>query len=75
MSGERRDGKRVHFEHGLTANMMAIDGTWRRECTVVDVSDDGAQLSVEGLAGLQLSEFFYYLVRSVLPTEDASWFG
>lgn len=61
MSGERREGKRVRFEHGLTANMMAIDGTWRRECTVVDVSDDGAQLSVEGLAGLKLSEFFLLL--------------
>jgi hypothetical protein len=58
MSGERRDGKRVRFEHGFSAHMMAIDGTWRRECKVVDVSESGAQLSVPSLAGLQLAEFF-----------------
>jgi hypothetical protein len=31
---------------------MAIDGTWRRECTVVDISDDGAQLTVAHVGGL-----------------------
>jgi hypothetical protein len=44
MSGgaERRQSKRVIFEHPVTAQLMAIDGTWRRECSIYDVSDDGA---------------------------------
>jgi hypothetical protein len=61
MSGERRGGKRVRFERGLVANLMAIDGTWRRECTVVDISDDGAQLAATSIGGLQLTEFFLLL--------------
>ena len=61
MSGERRGSKRVRFERGLTASLMAIDGTWRRECTVVDISDDGAQLSAGNVGGLHLTEFFLLL--------------
>jgi hypothetical protein len=61
MSGERRGGKRVRFDRGLAASLMAIDGTWRRECTVVDISDEGAQLSAANVGGLQLTEFFLLL--------------
>jgi len=56
---ENRKAHRVVFERGYTANMMAIDGTWRRPCTVEDVSDTGAKLAVEGaIDGLNLKEFF-----------------
>jgi hypothetical protein len=42
--------------------MMAIDGTWRRDCTMEDVSDGGAKLTVEGsVKGLHLKEFFLLL--------------
>ncbi len=42
--------------------MMAIDGTWRRECTMEDVSEGGARLTVEGsIEGLLLREFFLLL--------------
>jgi len=42
--------------------MMAIDGTWRRYCTMEDVSDTGAKLTVEGsIEGLPLKEFFLVL--------------
>jgi hypothetical protein len=59
---ERRTAKRVGFEHGITAQLMAIDGTWRRECTVEDVSDTGAKLTVgASIQGLQLKEFFLLL--------------
>ncbi len=61
MSGERRGGKRVRFERGLAASLMAIDGTWRRECLVVDISDEGAQLAATNIGGLQLREFFLLL--------------
>ena len=59
---ENRKAHRVVFERGYAANMMAIDGTWRRPCTVEDVSDTGAKLTVEGaIDGLNLKEFFLLL--------------
>ena len=42
--------------------MMGIDGTWRRECTMEDISETGAKLTVEGsVEGLHLKEFFLLL--------------
>ena len=42
--------------------MMAIDGTWRRSCSVVEVSEVGAKLHVEAsIEGLALKEFFLVL--------------
>jgi len=59
---EQRKANRVVFEKGFTANMMAIDGTWRRPCTMLDVSDTGARLSIDGsVEGLALKEFFLVL--------------
>ena len=59
---ERRGDKRVAFEHPVAAQLMAIDGTWRRECAIEDVSDEGAKLTVgSSVEGLQLNEFFLVL--------------
>jgi hypothetical protein len=59
---DRRKGERVTFERGINAHMMGIDGTWRRECIVEDISEIGAKLSVEGsIEGLNLKEFFLLL--------------
>ncbi len=61
-TSERRKGERVTFERGFTAHMMGIDGTWRRECTMEDISETGAKLTVEGsVEGLHLKEFFLLL--------------
>jgi hypothetical protein len=61
-TAERRRGERIKFERGFPAHMMAIDGTWRRECTMEDVSETGAKLTVEGsVEGLHLKEFFLLL--------------
>jgi len=35
--GDRKSG-RVDFERGIPVYMMAIDGTWRRDCKMIDVS-------------------------------------
>lgn len=59
---ERRQGDRVGFERGYTARIMAIDGTWQRDCRLEDVSDTGAKLKVRGsIAGLNTEEFFLML--------------
>lgn len=59
---ENRRARRVVFERGFAVNMMAIDGTWRRPCTMEDVSDTGARLTIDGsIEGLALKEFFLVL--------------
>jgi PilZ domain len=57
-----RKGTRVSFEHAVDALMMGIDGTWRRECHLVDVSVSGAKLIVAGsMKGLNFKQFFLLL--------------
>jgi hypothetical protein len=57
-----RKSERVDFEQGIRVYIMGIDGTWRRDCLMVDVSQTGARLTVEGsLEGLDLKEFFLLL--------------
>jgi hypothetical protein len=59
---QEQEGRRVTFEHPFAAHMMAIDGTWRRLCTVKDVAEDGATLQVDtSIEGLNLKEFFLLL--------------
>ena len=61
-STNQRSGNRVVVERGNPAHMMGIDGTWRRECTMEDVSETGAKLTVDGsVEGLHLKEFFLLL--------------
>jgi hypothetical protein len=62
MVTERRKGERVTFERGINAHMMGIDGTWRRECRLEDISEIGAKLTIAGsVEGLHLKEFFLLL--------------
>lgn len=57
-----RKNERVDFERGIPVYMMGIDGTWRRGCLMIDVSQTGARLLVENsLEGLDLKEFFLLL--------------
>ena len=43
--------------------MVAVDGTWHRKCTLLDISSTGARLMVEeSFDGLNLKEFFLQLI-------------
>lgn len=56
------DARRVAFERPLPAQIMAIDGTWKRACAIKHVSETGAALLVESsVEGLALKEFFLLL--------------
>jgi PilZ domain len=73
---ERRKGQRVEFERAIDCRMMAIDGTWSRECKMQDVSDTGARLTVEGsIEGLVLKDFFLLLSSTGLAYRrcELSW--
>jgi hypothetical protein len=59
--GDRKN-ERVEFGLVIDVHMMGIDGTWRRDCTMNDVSRTGARLTVNGpIQGLDLKEFFLLL--------------
>jgi PilZ domain len=76
VGGERRKNEQVAFEHGIDVYLMAIDGTWRRECTMQDVSESGASLAVRGsIEGLNLKEFFLLLSSTGLAYRrcELSW--
>jgi len=62
---ERRIASRVHFGRGYTAKVMAIDGTWSRDCRIGDVSDTGAKLTIRGsVDDIDLREFFLVLTST-----------
>jgi PilZ domain len=62
-TNRRKDSSRIRFEPPFKARLMAIDGTWHRECCLIEVSDTGAQLSIDGPT--LLGEEFFLLLSSV----------
>ena len=57
-----RKSERVDFERGVHVYIMGIDGTWRRDCMMFDVSQTGARCaSKDPFDGLDLKEFFLLL--------------
>jgi hypothetical protein len=59
---ESRKAKRVKFDHRHVVNLMAADGTWRRSCMLVDISETGAKLILDGPTDvLCVKEFFLLL--------------
>jgi PilZ domain len=62
MAWGARKGTRVIFERAIDVHIMGIDGTWRRDCQLADVSASGARLIVSGsMENLNLKEFFLSL--------------
>ena len=62
MSEDSKAVERVTFSRGYDVCIMAIDGTWRRDCQLNAISDNDATLTVEGsIQGLNLKEFFLLL--------------
>ncbi|MBY0382558.1 MAG: PilZ domain-containing protein [Xanthobacteraceae bacterium] len=59
---DKRQVARIEFGVGHSMRIIAIDGSWYRECTMLDVSDTGALLELKhSLSGLKLDEFFLSL--------------
>jgi len=64
MRGESRKAFRVRFEHKHPVNLMGVDGTWRRTCVLLDASDSGAKLEVEGSPEVLKAREFFLLLSS-----------
>lgn len=45
-----RKSERVDFERGVRVYIMGIDGSWRRKCMMIDVSQTGARLRTRSAA-------------------------
>jgi hypothetical protein len=62
MNWDRRKADRVHFQHAHRVNLMAVDGTWRRSCVLLDISSSGARFEIDGSTDvLQARQFFLVL--------------
>jgi hypothetical protein len=62
MAVENTGPEHVTFGRGHSVWIMAIDGTWRRNCVLNGISATDAQLTLEGsIEGLNLKEFFLLL--------------
>jgi PilZ domain len=64
MKGESRGSLRVKFEHPHPVNLMGVDGTWRRSCVLLDVSQSGAKLEIEGSPEVLRAREFFLLLSS-----------
>ena len=61
----QRKNERVTFDRGIPVHIISIDGTWRRECSMLDISASGARLLMsDPIDGLNLKEFFLALSKS-----------
>ena len=73
MSWGARKSDRVTFASGIATYIMAIDGTWRRNCTLLDISATGARITLEGsFEALALKEFFLLLSSTGLAFRRCS---
>ena len=62
MKFDGRKALRVRMDHKQAVNLMGSDGTWRRSCVLLDISETGAKIEVEGtLDVLKAKEFFMLL--------------
>src|ERR1700744_6148421 len=64
MKGESRKALRVRFDHSQSVNLMGVDGTWRRSCRLLDVSQSGAKLEVDGSPDVLRAREFFLLLSS-----------
>ena len=64
MKGENRKDPRVRFDHAQPVNLMGVDGTWRRSCVLLDVSQSGAKLEIDGSPDVLRAREFFLLLSS-----------
>lgn len=65
MNWDERKAKRVQFGHTYRATLVAADGMWRRECVLIDVSETGARLRIEGSPDVLKARQFFLLLSTV----------
>jgi PilZ domain len=64
MNWENRKSARVKFEQKRPVNLMGADGTWRRSASLLDVSETGARLEIDGSTDVLRAREFFLLLSS-----------
>ena len=64
MAYGNRKAERVRLEQRYPVNLMGVDGTWRRSCVLLDVSQSGARLEVDGTLDVLRAQEFFLLLSS-----------
>ena len=64
MGWDKRKAKRVHLDHERRATLLGADGTWRRDCILVDVSETCARLRIDGSPDVLRAREFFLLLSS-----------
>lgn len=59
---QKRKAHRVEFSLGIPVQIVAYDGSWSRQCLMMDAAVGGAKLiTKQSIEGLDLREFFLAL--------------
>ena len=64
MDWGKRKADRVRFDHKHAATLLGVDGTWRRSCILVDISDTGAKLQLDGSTDVLTAREFFLLLST-----------
>ncbi|MDF0497330.1 PilZ domain-containing protein [Bradyrhizobium yuanmingense] len=54
--------RRVHFEHEHRVALLGADGRWWRSCVLIEASETGARLLIEGAPDVLRSKHFFLLL-------------
>lgn len=65
----KRKARRVEFSRGIPVQIVGLDGTWRRNCLMMDVAFGGAKLVIEPSTNRLASKDFFL----VLSTTGAAY--
>jgi hypothetical protein len=65
----KRKARRVKFSRGVPVQIVGLDGTWRRDCLMMDVAFGGAKLVIEPSTNRLASKEFFL----VLSTTGAAY--
>ncbi|MGV7213409.1 PilZ domain-containing protein [Bradyrhizobium sp. UFLA05-112] len=64
MGWDQRKAKRVQLDHRYRATLVGADGTWRRNCVLLDVSQTGARLRIDGSPEVLKARQFFLLLST-----------
>nr|WP_247342192.1 MULTISPECIES: PilZ domain-containing protein [unclassified Bradyrhizobium] len=62
MLWSKRPTKRVRFEREHWVTLLGVNGKWWRDCVLVEISETGARLRVDGSPDVLKSRHFFLLL-------------
>jgi len=63
----KRKARRVEFSSGIPVQIVGLDGSWRRDCLMLDVAFGGAKLVINPAQGGVNAEEFLLMLSTTGP--------